>query len=97
MPTSMLQNSVVSTCLLYGFELDIASEEYGIKLDLKYEPGRNFFIRIHSSDLEGKVLPPVFTNVLKKKQNVIECQTVELMKRNQKINISHQEVVLMST
>jgi DNA mismatch repair protein MSH4 len=32
-----------------------------------------------------------------KKKNMIECQTVELMKRNQKINISHQEVVLMST
>ena len=27
---------------------------------------------------------------------MIECQTLELMKRNQKVNISHQEVVLMS-
>ncbi|KAF1965024.1 hypothetical protein BU23DRAFT_520237 [Bimuria novae-zelandiae CBS 107.79] len=71
------------------------SEEYDIKLDLKYEAGRNFYIRIHTSELEDKILPPVFTNVFKKK-NMIECQTVELMKRNQKINISHQEVVLMS-
>ncbi|KAF2441187.1 hypothetical protein P171DRAFT_419370 [Karstenula rhodostoma CBS 690.94] len=71
------------------------SEEYDIKLDLKYETGRNFYIRIHIAELEDKALPPVFTNVFKKK-NMIECQTVELMKRNQKINISHQEVVLMS-
>ncbi|KAK3197092.1 hypothetical protein GRF29_1536g554834 [Pseudopithomyces chartarum] len=71
------------------------AQEYDIKLDFKYEANRNFFIRIPTSELEDKILPPVFTNVFKKKKTV-ECQTVELMKRNQKINISHQEVVLMS-
>ncbi|KAJ4301075.1 MutS protein msh4 [Kalmusia sp. IMI 367209] len=59
------------------------SEQYDIKLDLKYEAARRFYIRISASELEDKVLPPVFTNVFKKR-NVIECQTVELMKRNQK-------------
>lgn len=81
--------------LFYRYQSNDISEEYGIKLDLKYEANRNFFIRIPTSELEDKALPPVFTNVFKKKKT-IECQTVELMKRNQKINISHQEVVLMS-
>lgn len=71
------------------------SQEYDIQLDLKYEAARHFYIRIPVAELENRSLPPVFTNVFRKK-NHIECQTVELMKRNQKITISHQEVVLMS-
>ncbi|KAJ4988349.1 MutS domain V [Stagonosporopsis vannaccii] len=69
--------------------------EYDIQLDLKYENSRQFYIKISSIELEGRTLPPVFTNVIRRK-NDIECQTLELMKRNQKINVSHQEVVLMS-
>ncbi|RAR01227.1 DNA mismatch repair protein MutS [Stemphylium lycopersici] len=71
------------------------SQEFDIRLDLKFETARQFYIKIAMSELEGKVLPPVFTNVIRRKNN-IECQTVELMKRNQKINVSHQEVILMS-
>lgn len=40
-------------------------------------------MKIATSELEGKVLPLVFTNVIRRKKN-IECQTLELMKRNQK-------------
>ncbi|KZM21121.1 ATP binding [Ascochyta rabiei] len=70
-------------------------QEYDIQLALKYENARQFYIKIPLSELDGKGLPPVFTNVIRRKNN-IECQTLELMKRNQKINVSHQEVVLMS-
>lgn len=58
-------------------------EEYGIMLDLKFDNARQFFIRIAASELEDRPLPPVFTNVFRKK-SMIECQTLELMKRNQK-------------
>ncbi|KAJ4380241.1 MutS protein msh4 [Didymella sp. IMI 355093] len=70
-------------------------DEYDIQLDLKYENARQFYIKIPSTELDGRGLPAIFTNVIRRKNN-IECQTLELMKRNQKINISHQEVVLMS-
>ena len=60
--------------------------EYNIALDLKFDNIRHFFIRIAVSELENRPLPPVFTNVFRKK-NMIECQTVELMKRNQKERI----------
>ncbi len=60
--------------------------EYDLSLDLKYDTARQFFIRIPVSELEGRPLPPVFTNVFRKK-NMIECQTLELMKRNQKVSI----------
>ncbi|KAF2266399.1 hypothetical protein CC78DRAFT_559437 [Lojkania enalia] len=71
------------------------SQEYDLTLELKYDTARYFYIRIPMRELEKRSLPPVFTNVFRKK-NMIECQTLELMKRNQKITISHQEVILMS-
>ncbi|KAF3044696.1 MutS protein msh4 [Didymella heteroderae] len=71
-------------------------QENDIQLDLKYENARQFYMKIPSTELDGRELPAVFTNVIRRKNN-IECQTLELMKRNQKaINVSHQEVVLMS-
>jgi hypothetical protein len=60
--------------------------EYDLSLDLKYDTARQFYIRIPSSEIEGRTLPPVFTNVFRNK-NMIECQTLELMKRNQKVRI----------
>lgn len=78
---------------------------------MKFENARHFYIRIPEAEFENKPLPAVFTNIIRKK-NYVECQTLELMKRNQKvvltiqqitsltrtqITISHQEVVLMST
>ncbi|CAN9097875.1 unnamed protein product [Alternaria alternata] len=59
------------------------SQEHDIRLDLKYDTARQFYMKIATSELEGKVLPPVFTNVIRRKKS-IECQTLELMKRNQK-------------
>ncbi|KAF2645474.1 DNA mismatch repair protein MutS [Massarina eburnea CBS 473.64] len=80
---------------LYVTEL---GEHHNINTTIKYEASRGYFIQIPKSDLEQferRILPPVFTNIVKRK-NYIECQTVELMKWNQKIAISHQEVVLSS-
>jgi DNA mismatch repair protein MSH4 len=37
-----------------------------------------------AAELEEQALPPIFTNVWKKK-NMIECQTLDLMKLNQKV------------
>lgn len=61
-----------------------STEEHDIQLNLKYENARQFYIKISETELEGRDLPPVFTNIIRRKNN-IECQTVELMKRNQKV------------
>ncbi|KAB2100972.1 MutS 4 [Alternaria gaisen] len=60
------------------------SQEHDIRLDLKYDTARQFYLKIATSELEGKVLPPVFTNVIRRKKN-IECQTLELMKRDEAV------------
>lgn len=63
------------------------AEEYDFQLELKYESARHFYIRISTSEVEGRDLPPVFTNIVRRKK-YLECQTLELMKRNQKVCLS---------
>ena len=62
---------------------------------MKYDTARQFYIRIAASELEERNLPDVFINVFKKR-NIIECQTLDLLKWNQKIVDSHHEVLQMS-
>jgi DNA mismatch repair protein MSH4 len=70
----------------------LLKEKYNLSTALKYEAARGFYIQIPKSDLEqfdhGN-LPPEFTNKVKRK-NYIECQTVELMKKNQKVTLPSQ-------
>ncbi|KAF2280678.1 uncharacterized protein EI97DRAFT_367992 [Westerdykella ornata] len=68
------------------------SQEYDLQLELKYETARQFYIRIAMADLGDRPLPPVFVNVFRKR-NTIECQTLELMKRNQKVSMTCDEAV----
>ncbi|OMP81393.1 MutS protein-like protein 4 [Diplodia seriata] len=70
-------------------------ESHGLSLTIKFDPARQFYIQLSAADLEDRVLPPVFTNV-HKKRGTIECQTIDLMKRNQKIVDAHNEVVCLS-
>lgn len=63
---------------------------------MKFDTARQFYIQLNATDLEDRILPPIFTNVHKKK-GMIECQTLDLMKRNQKIVDAHNEVVCLSS
>lgn len=62
---------------------------------MKYDTARQYYIRISVSELEDRDLPAVFINVFRRK-NVIECQTLDLLKLNQKIIDSHTEVLALS-
>ena len=79
---------------VYELINDVAVET-GLPLQTMYDNGRHFYVRFPIVELEDRPLPPIFINALRKKNN-IECQTIELMKRNQKIIDSHAEVLLMS-
>lgn len=63
--------------------------QYDIVLETKYDSARRFYIRIQASQLEDRELPPVFVNVYRKK-GWIECQTLGLVQRNQKVVIRHR-------
>lgn len=64
-------------------------------MELKYDTARQYYIRVHISELEDRILPEEFINQFRKK-NMIECQTLDLLKSNQKILDSHHEVLQMS-
>ncbi|KAM5494010.1 MutS protein msh4 [Microsporum audouinii] len=71
------------------------TDEYDIPLDLRFESGRHYYFRVRSFDLREAALPDIFINVYRKKAYV-EFQTLDLVKMNQKITDSHNEVISMS-
>jgi DNA mismatch repair protein MSH4 len=70
-------------------------ETHNLKLELKYDNARQYYLRLNASEIEDRNLPPVFINVIRKNKKV-ECSTLDLRKRSQKISDSHTEVLLMS-
>jgi DNA mismatch repair protein MSH4 len=72
-------------------------DEYEMALELKFEAARQYYIRILTSELMERPIPDEFINVYhNRKSKFIECQTLELVKLNQKILDSHHEVIRMS-
>lgn len=71
------------------------AEEHNLPLEAAYDNARQHYIRLPVSELEDRNLPPVFINVFRRRKHV-ECQTLDLVKRAQKISDSHTEVLLMS-
>ncbi|GKZ29735.1 mutS protein msh4 [Aspergillus brasiliensis] len=66
------------------------AETHGIALDLKFDRARQYYISLSATQVES--LPDVFINVYRRKKR-IECQTLDLVKLNQKITDAHQEVI----
>ena len=64
-------------------------------MDLKFESARQYYLRISASEIAHRPLPKAFVNVYRRK-SVVECQTIELIKLNQKIIDAHNEVINMS-
>lgn len=62
---------------------------------MKFDTARQYYICVPPAELEDRQLPDMFINVFRKK-NRIECQTLDLVKLNQKIADSHNEVINMS-
>ena len=56
---------------------------------------RQYYIQIPISELEDRDLPEVFINQFRRKR-MVQCQTLDLLKLNQKIIDSHDEVLQMS-
>jgi DNA mismatch repair protein MSH4 len=66
-----------------------------MQAETRYENARHYFLRVSEADFDGRALPGVLINRYHKK-GFIECQTLDLVKLNQRIQDSHLEVVSMS-
>ena len=97
MPTSWSLISVVCTYNIRATDdTDRRPEQHEIAMELKYDPARQYYIRIPTSELEERdPLPDIFINQYRRK-TYLECQTLDLLKWNQKIADSHHEVLQMS-
>ncbi|TVY13982.1 MutS protein-like, partial [Lachnellula arida] len=71
------------------------NQTHEMQVDTRYDSARRYYLRVFESDFDGRTLPDILINRYRKK-GFIECQTLDLMKLNQKIEDSHSEVVLMS-
>lgn len=68
---------------------------HNLPLELKFEQARQFYMRVPAQEFEDRPLPAEFVHCFRKK-NIIECQTLGLVKLNQKIADCHIEVLEMS-
>ena len=66
----------------FNFYLDA----HGLPLQMRYDEGRQFYMTFPASEVEEKPIPEDFIHIFKKKKN-IECQTLDLWKRNQRVSI----------
>lgn len=73
----------------------ICTVQHSLVLETKFDPQRKYYVRVSVDDLEEGVLPPVFINNVRRK-GFIECQTMELLKCNQKIGDCHDEILNLS-
>lgn len=71
------------------------NDEYGLSFQTKFDNARQFYLHLSAGELAQRDLPNVFINVYRKK-DMIQCQTMDLLKRNQKISNAHGEVLAMS-
>lgn len=76
-------------------DTDCEKERYDMRMETKYDNSRRYFLRVSESEFDDRTIPEILVNCYRKK-GYIECQTLDLMKLNQRIEDSHQEVVLMS-
>lgn len=75
--------------------VDDINARYDVKAELRFENARRYFLRVPEIDFQSRPIPDILINRFRKK-GFIECQTLDLVKLNQRIQDSHLEVILMS-
>lgn len=69
--------------------------ELGLAAELKYENRRKYWLKFRVSDFENGMIPSVLINCIRKK-DFIECQTLQMVKLNQRMTDSVDEVIMQS-
>ena len=63
--------------------------------ELRFDKSRKFYLRLQASDFDDRPIPDAMINLVRKR-DWLECQTLSLMKLNQRISNSADEVTMMS-
>lgn len=71
------------------------NSELGLAADLKYDNRRRYWLQFRCCDFENGLIPKAFINCIRKKE-YLECQTLQMVKLNQRMTDSVDEVVMQS-
>ncbi|KAJ9133304.1 MutS domain V [Pleurostoma richardsiae] len=71
------------------------NEELQLAADLQFDNSRRYYLRYRVVDFEDGRLPDILINVVKRRE-FVECQTLEMVKLNQRITDCDQEVLMQS-
>ncbi|TEY82963.1 hypothetical protein BOTCAL_0026g00260 [Botryotinia calthae] len=70
-------------------------QNYEIQGETRFDNLRKYYLRFSENEFDGRAIPDVLINRFRRK-GYLECQTLDLIKLNQKIEDSHIEVILGS-
>lgn len=69
--------------------------ELGLAAKLRFENRRRYWLRFRVSDFENGLIPGALINCVRKKE-YLECQTLQMVKLNQRITDSVDEAIMQS-
>ncbi|KUI66798.1 hypothetical protein VM1G_02290 [Cytospora mali] len=69
--------------------------ELGLAAELKFENRRKYWLRYRCSEFENSLIPRALINCVRKKE-FLECQTLQMIKLNQRMTDSVDEVIMQS-
>lgn len=69
--------------------------ELGLAGDLAFENKRKYWLKFRCSEFENGIVPSPLINLVRKK-DFLECQTLQMVKLNQRITDSVDEVIMQS-
>ncbi|KAM0316079.1 hypothetical protein ACHAPQ_011420 [Fusarium lateritium] len=75
--------------------LEALNEVHKIEASLRYDNGRKYWLRLRAADFDDRPIPQLLINVVRKK-DMIECQTLDLVKLNLRLSDTSNEVVIRS-
>lgn len=75
--------------------VDAVNAELGLAADLKFENKRKYWLRFRCSDFENGLIPSILINCIRKK-DFLECQTLQMVKLNQRMTDSVDEAIMQS-
>ncbi|KAH6958164.1 muts domain V-domain-containing protein [Fusarium avenaceum] len=75
--------------------LEALNEVHKIEASLRYDNGRKYWLRLRAADFDDRPIPELLINVVRKK-DMIECQTLDLVKLNLRLSDTTNEVVIRS-
>ncbi|KAM0240700.1 hypothetical protein ACHAP5_007905 [Fusarium lateritium] len=75
--------------------LEALNEVNKIEASLRYDNGRKYWLRLRAADFDDRPIPELLINMVRKK-DMIECQTLDLVKLNLRLSDTSNEVVIRS-